>query len=284
LSEAKTGVFGSAESVSPEQATEASWNALLDVYKFSRVDELDLVLLQGAQNGFFDEGALRVCAQVLNDQIMANRSDNSFSEAWDLYHDSFDDNKEQVLDAIYTAFKNSPNRVALTTLNSIVDLFKVLGRGDQAQEMIETFVQSRGDERSAFDLKAFPFAESVTDPDVIAALNKKLATFPTKKDPKAILITISETSSWHPNDVRDLASLPVQDYYELLKSSRGYDLRHIINACLKFDGASPEMAALAGRLKEALTRIGKESDINARRVRRYGITVDPKSKGAEDKN
>jgi hypothetical protein len=246
------------------------------------MDEMDLVLLEGAQKGFFDEPALEVFAQGMHDQLAAARSDSSFSEAWDLYHDSFDDNKEEVLDAMHAAFKKAIDRMSLTSLNSTVEIFKGLGRPDQAQKMIETFVQARGQERSTFDLGAFPFAENVTDPDVVSALNKKLATFPIKKAPKAILIAISETSSWNSDDLRDLAALPVEDFYQLLKSSRGYELRHIINACLKFDnmgGASPEMKELSRRAKEALKRIGEESGINARRVRRYGVVVNPPPKG-----
>lgn len=263
--------------------SEASWNALLDVYKFSHMDEFDLVLLRGAQNGFFDEPDLAKCGKHMNDRINAERLDSSFAEAWEAYHGSFENDQEQVLDKIYEAFDKAVNRISLTSLNSCVDLFKTLGRPAQAEQMIKTFVERRGQEMSTFDLNHFPFQENITDPDVVHAVNQKFATFVSKRDPKAILISISDTSSWNPTDLNDLATLPVDDYYGLLKNNRGIELRKIINALLKFDnmvGATPTMQEMSKRAKEALKRIGEESPINARRVRRYGVVIDPTSKAA----
>src|SRR5208282_900871 len=150
---------GGLNSVPIPPEAKASWNALLDVYKFSSMDEFDLVLLRGAQNGFFDEPDLARCARSLNDRITAQRSDRSFEEAWGAYRDSFDDNQEQVLDKVYEAFNRAVNRISLTSLNDCVDLFKTLGRHVQAEQMIKTFVERRGQEMSTFDLKNFPFQE-----------------------------------------------------------------------------------------------------------------------------
>ncbi len=122
------------------------------------------------------------------------------------------------------------------------------------------------------------------DPDLIKAINEKFATFATKRDPKAILIAISDTSSWSPPDLSEVAAMPVEDYYQLLKTSRGDELRKIINALLKFNnmlGASPDMLEILKRAGEALKRIGEESPLNARRVRRYGIII--KSASANEK-
>jgi hypothetical protein len=53
--------------------------------------------------------------------------------------------------------------------------------------------------------------------------------------------------------------------------------RKILHTCLQFDGignATAEMREISKRAKDALLRIGKESPINARRVRTYGIKVE----------
>jgi len=54
----------------------------------------------------------------------------------------------------------------------------------------------------------------------------------------------------------------------------------MLAAALQFDrlgGASPAMLQISKRAKEALTRIGKESDINARRVKKLGINIETES-------
>jgi hypothetical protein len=171
-------------------------------------------------------------------------------------------------------------------LNSTVGLLKTLGRPEQAPEIIDKFVEARGKERSTFDLQAFPFGNEVTDPDVVNAFKGKLSTFPVKRAIKEILISIADTNSWNPDDIKMLAAIPVDEYYRLLKNTRGLELRKIIKASLMFDtmtGASPDMSELSSRVKEALKRIGKESPINARRVQPYGVILEPPAKADADK-
>jgi hypothetical protein len=270
----------------PKPNSEAAWNAMLDEYKFSHMDEFDLVLLGGVENGYFDESALKLRAKGLEEQAKANRSDNSFLEAWDMLHDSFDDNQEQVLNAMYDSSLRTLKRMSVTMLNSTVGLLKTLGRPEQAAEIIDKFVEARGKERSTFDLQAFPFGNEVTDPDVVNAFKGKLSTFPVKRAIKEILISIADTNSWNPDDIKMLAAIPVDEYYRLLKNTRGLELRKIIKASLMFDtmtGASPDMSELSSRVKEALKRIGKESPINARRVQPYGVILEPPAKADADK-
>jgi hypothetical protein len=42
---------------------ESAWNALLDVYGFNKADEMDLLLLDGIRNGFFNEEKLKELAE-----------------------------------------------------------------------------------------------------------------------------------------------------------------------------------------------------------------------------
>jgi hypothetical protein len=87
---------------------------------------------------------------------------------------------------------------------------------------------------------------------------------------------VSEKSGWNPEDVAFLAQLSVDDFTRLFKENSGLRLRQMIRAALQFGalaGADAEMKTVAERATEALRSIGRESDINARRVRSYGIVV-----------
>jgi hypothetical protein len=259
----------------PEE--EVAWNALLGAYGFSGMDEFDLVLLEGIKNGFFDPRSLEKRAAALDNQIRAAKLDNSFSEAWGLYHDSFDGNQEEVLDAMYQAALKGARRISPPTLSGTVSLFKELGRPEQAAEIIEHYVESQGEDRKVFDLQNYPFAGDVKDPDVIKAFKNEFAAFKSDKDPGTILLSMANTNSWGPEDVTALSELPVEDYYNMFKNVSGPDLRKIISACLQFDrfvSATPEMMEIPKRARDALRRIGKESKINARRVRTYGVEID----------
>jgi hypothetical protein len=261
---------------------EASWNALLKSCGFLGMDKLDLALVDGIRNGFFDERLVKKHASELDEQFKASKLDNSFQQAWELYHDSLDNNQDQVLDAIYGSFMKSSRRVSPMNLSSTVALFKALGRSKQAGEMIAAWVQSHGEDREVFDLRHYPFAHDVNDADVIQALGEKLATFKEEVSSIDTLLSMAATNGWNPKDITKLSTLEVGEYYKVFKSRKGRELRRVINSCLQFDrigDATPEMKEISRRAKAALMQIGLESRINARRVSAYGVTVaQPESK------
>jgi hypothetical protein len=266
----------------PKPNSEGSWNALLDSYKFDQMDEIDVVLLDGVMNGYFDESRLSACARNMDETIKANRADNSFAESWDIYHDSFDDNQEEMLNKMYESTIRGMARLSVTSLNSTVTLFKALGRTEQAKQMIAQFVEKRSGDWKTFDLQMFPFGDMVTDPDIIGVFSSKLAAFTVKKNAGEILIGIGQTSSWNSEDIKTLASCTVDEFYHLLKSARSQNLRLILKASLMFDnmtGTSTDMVEFSNRVKEALKLIGNESPLNAIRVKRYGVIVDSPATG-----
>lgn len=74
------------EDVSPD---EVRWNSLLALYKFTSMDEFDLALLEGVQNGFFDPPRIQKHSGELDRQAKAAKLNNSFADARELYHNSF---------------------------------------------------------------------------------------------------------------------------------------------------------------------------------------------------
>jgi hypothetical protein len=63
----------------------------------------------------------------------------------------------------------------------------------------------------------------------------------------------------------------------MFEAQSGKDLRAIVKGALNFGSygnASEQMVMIATRATEALREIGRQSQINARRIRIYGVTVD----------
>ena len=109
---------------------------------------------------------------------------------------------------------------------------------------------------------------------MIKAFNQQSATFKDTRDPVEVMLSIGRTHSWNPQDLTMLSALSIDDYYRIFKETTGDDLRQVVSVCLQYDnvgGGSPEMKRIAENAKEALRRIGKESPVNAMRVKRYGL-------------
>jgi len=270
---------GYADVLGPSKAKvserEAAWNALLGDYGFTNMDEFDNVLLNGVQNGFFNSTPLIALASELDKQFKANKLNSTCSDAWELYHGSFENNEEEVLTAIYEASVRNIESLGIGTLSGTVSLLRDLGRTKQASELIQLCLESRGNEREDFNISNLNITGEPLNQEVLSAFNAKYASLADHRDPKRLLLSIQ--TSWNPKDIDTLAAMPVDDYYEVLKNTNGKELRAILKAIFQFDSignASHSMKEIPNKARIALKRIGQESAINAHRVRRYGIEVE----------
>jgi hypothetical protein len=167
------------ETLTPQ---EAAWNALLNDYGYIWTDKLDVALIEGVMNGYFDPAAIEQLAKEFHDKIEVRKVGNKFEEAWRLYHDSFEDNQDAVLDAILDSFKSSFHQITPLNLDGTVRLMKKLGREKQAAEIIALYVGQRNERREFFDLSANLFFDTGADPDVAEAFRIRAATLKPKRE------------------------------------------------------------------------------------------------------
>jgi hypothetical protein len=158
----------------------------------------------------------------------STRADGSFEEAWRLYHDSFENNTDAVLDAIYASFVRNFAYITPTNLSGTVSLFKQLGRTDQALVMLNYYMANRKEDRAFFDLENNLFGDSITDPDVRQAFDEKSVAVPETRDVQQMLSALKD--SWNDKQIEELAATPTDEYYRAFKENSGPELRKILSA------------------------------------------------------
>ena len=263
------GLIGKKE---PEEANHTTWRSLLRQYGFTNIDEFDRVILQGVEQGRFDTVLLKAAAEKQELQLKLQDKDRSFSQAWDAYHDSFDDNAEVVLNGMEEAIRKYALAITPMNLSGTIGLLKEMGRGKNAKELIQQYIAARTEPNEFWDLSKYPFRGDIKDPDVVDAFQKKLEASADKPEPGSVLDRIGTQKGWNPEDVAFLASLSADDFYKLFKTQKGLDLRRIIYGALMFrdiGNADEKMKLVTKNAEEALRRIAAESVINARRVKQY---------------
>ena len=251
---------------------EARWTALLEAYGYIFTDELDLVLMKAVCDGHFDPEQTSDAFQAAHEKALASKANGSFEDSWRAYHDSFQNNADEILDGIFDSFMKNFKYVSPTNLNDSVMLFKELGRDEQAKQMIAHYVANRDDGPKFFDLSENPFGSSVTDPDVQSAFATKFAGVAVPIDIDVILL--AKRNSWGEEEMAALADAPVDKYLKVFKSHSGAEFRQIMANAFQYArvaNANPQMQQITEKSKAALTIIGAESSINARRVSRYGV-------------
>ena len=164
-------------------------------------------------------------------------------------------------------------------LNGTVRLFRDLGRDKQADEIIEHYVNTRKNEKNLFDLDEYAFASDIDDKRIIEEFSKLNDESKAHKTVKEVLAAIAGKSSWGGDDVDVLANATSDEYYKLFKAEKGRHLSKWVNTCLKFGrftNATDKDKKIENNVTDALIKIAGESNINARRVAKFGIKIDNK--------
>ena len=257
---------------------EKKWQTTLQAYNYQLTDELDLLLAESVKTGYFVEDELRDKASAKNQQIIASKSAGSFSDAWRLYHDTFNDNGDEVINGLYESFKKNCKYITPTNLNGTVSLFRELGEGDKADEIIGIYIESRQDETELFNMEEINTFGDIRDKEVIDRFNEVYNQSVATETAKQVLDRIAGKNGWNgQSDEVILASTSVNDYYGLFKSEEGRHLSSFVTTCLKFgqfSNASDQQKEISNRATEALRKIASESEINKRRVKKFGVDID----------
>lgn len=256
---------------------EKYWLTILQAYNYHLTDDLDLVLAEAVKTGYIIENEFNEKANSKNQQIIASKSEGSFSNAWDLYHDSFNNNEEEVINELYESFKKNCNYITPTNLNGTVSLFRELGEEEKASEIISFYIESRKNEFELFNMKENNFFGDIKDQEIIDRFNDTYTKSVTTETAKQVLDRIAGENGWSQSDEVILANTTIDDYYKLFKTETGSQLSSFVTTCLKFGqfgNASDQQKEIAYRATEALRRIAGESEINKRRAKKFGVNIE----------
>ena len=255
---------------------EKKWKTTLQSYNYQLTDELDMVLCEAVKTGYFIEADLKGKAKEKNEQIIASKSEGSFSDAWQLYQNSFDNNRDEVIQGIYQSFKDNCKYITPTNLNATVSLFRELGENKKASELINVYIEKRGSETELFNMQENNLFGSIKDQEIINRFNDIYKNSVKTETAKEVLDRIAGKNAWNQSDEVVLANTLVDEYYKLFKSETGQHLSSFVTTCLKFgqsSDASDQQKEITKRAAEALKKIASESKINQRRVKRFGVDI-----------
>ncbi|SFN67220.1 hypothetical protein [Nitrosospira briensis] len=85
---------------------------------------------------------------------------------------------------------------------------------------------------------------------------------------------IAAHNSWSKQHTDVLKMATEDDFYNFFKLEHGKALSSIVKSCLQFEGLDNDNKTIGQKARAALIRVGKENELNAIRVRRYGITTE----------
>lgn len=251
---------------------EKEWDAILERFEFRRLDNLDYELLKFVDGGILDPISIGERAKEINEQLSLHKESGSFEQAWRPFHDSFEDNLDEVVHSLVNGAKDNFRVVSLSNLDETIRILKEFGRASEAQDVLSFFVTYKPS--TFWDTKREFFQHRPYEIEV----NSVIAAHQAKEDEAFILDVelVEAARTYNPEKIKKLAEVSIDEYYRVLKTKRGDDLRIFVLAALEFRriaNASPEMREVIRRMEEALRKVASESALNAIRSRKYGIDI-----------
>ena len=242
------------------------WNPLLLKYGHAPPDQLDIAIGHFIEKGYINKDEFNQVAKKKNEEVIAMKGYESFKDAWGIFHNSFENNEEEVVKQIVEALDRWINYVTPLNLQSTVKVLRGLKQDDRADAAIELYITQRSSETDLFDLRSYPSSGDITDETIINRFKEVFVPSIGSPSLREAVEHASRDSSWTPEALQTLENATVEDLYKLFKSMEGEDLSRHISAFVQFDRS--------GKAVSALEKIGKESAINALRVKKYGIHID----------
>lgn len=256
-----------------------NWCALLRAFDDFSIDDFGLQIARLVENGYLNEADLQAEARLLHEKIQAGRSADSLQEAWRKFNDSFDDNAKEVVEALSNSFTDNARYISPANLDGSVRLLRYLGKNALASRIIDLYIQKRGEEKSLFQFDVNSLTEELKDPELLTKFQQKQKRLQEKRSIRDIFEQLLNNGEVPDEEGEmQLAQTPAEDYAALFKSLKGQKLTEYIDLCLKFGrlgGPTESQHEISEKAIAALKIIGAENKLNASRVRRFGIKIDP---------
>ena len=251
---------------------EQNWGEVIERYGWSHCDELDLAIFDGVVAGYFDSEKLLTGAQSVQSSYDNDRENNSFSQAWRLYHNSFVIDDDVVLDAIYKGAQDNLSTISPLDLNATARLMREFTRADQADALIDQYVAQPNISADLLDNHLSMWGKEDVDQRLTDAFDRKKASFVDIRDPCEVLIKMTKNSGWNDEDIALLAKHNDKDFEKIFESIEGENLNSVVKFAISLgghEGKNHQLIGSAGR--GALGLIAAKSPLRKRRIANYGI-------------
>ncbi|TCU21123.1 hypothetical protein [Rhizobium laguerreae] len=262
---------------------EFRWATRLDEYGFTNVDDLDLALMSGISNGYFTQESIDAHAADLNNRVLHREANARYRDAWASLHYSFAAG-EEVVDSIMQSFKDEVAYLTAENLNNVVTLLRSFSMDGEIGEVIDAYIAAKSGAKDAFDASRIFLRDEKLDEEVEKRLDNAWNKQSQPRHIDQVFLQLGE-DAFSAETLTALSSAHVDEYVRIFKAYEGDHLRTILAGVFQYrriENASEPMVEIVAKAQEALIAIGKESRINAHRVKGWGVTIPKEEIAAQD--
>lgn len=244
---------------------EKRWDAMLSKVDFYP-DELDQVVVRFVVDGFPDIAAFTEQVNRLEAARLKDSAENAFSDAWNAYNGSFEDNWQEIVQKFRDSFPAAAPTMHAMNANSSIALMRRMGEDELAESFIRSWIEPRrGERRHELSLTEAETFGRLTDVGFTTALREAERQEATAPDLADAMQTLARGHGSLNDSLQTIALAHVDDVVKWMEANPGRLTRTFITTSMQYpgDGHVAEAQAL---IRKALEALGGKSKINAMRV------------------
>lgn len=247
------------------------WREILSTYGYGTTDDLDAAIIDGVAVGYFRGDDLKAAAQALGERLKRNCRNDSFSQAWSLFHNSLTTDDDVILDAMVAGAMENLGEISPVNMNSGVRFLRRYGREAQASELVVKYIDANRGKPDFFSRWNRFFHDDPVDEELLAAMEAERAAIVDARDPAEMLRQMARTSGYNPEeDSARLSRLTADELVQLFDDNAADDVKGMMEWADRL-ASHPGAAGLRASLDEALARIAGRSPMRADRLRSWGV-------------
>jgi hypothetical protein len=229
-------------------------------------DELDQVVVRFVVDGFPDKAAFTEQVNRLEAARLKDSAENAFSDAWNAYNGSFEDNWQEIVQKFRDSFPAAAPTMHAMNANSSIALMRRMGEDELAESFIRSWIEPRrGERRHELSLTEAETFGRLTDVGFTTALREAERQEATAPDLADAMQTLARGHGSLNDSLQTIALAHVDDVVKWMEANPGRLTRTFITTSMQYpgDGHVAEAQAL---IRKALEVLGGKSKINAMRV------------------
>lgn len=242
------------------------WDKLISSYGTSHLDDFDQAIYQIIRNGYVEESQIERHARQLNQELQLHGERKTYIQAWDMIHESFDDNEEEAIQRLVDVTREKIHLIGANDLDCALGFLRRFDMDATADELLEAFIVTHREDTGCFKVDSYTMVRVLTDQKLRerfqAVYDDAMAdSRPTLQE---ALRQIDQEQAHTMRNMKAVEQASQAEFYALFKELRGPRFKNTIQLCL--DYSRPPDADTQSAAVLALRQIAQESDLNAYRV------------------
>lgn len=257
--------------ISPE---EQKWKNILQKYEYYNTDELDLEIINSISVGYFNEEHIKKHAKEIESRITIGRRNDSFSDAWRLYHDNLLMDDDEILVSLYNGALENLENILPVNINAAIILLRKYDHDVQASNLVREYIATHRSNPTFFSqLSPGMFFDGQPDIELQDAIAEEKERTVDARDPIERLKQIAENNSgFNPSeDVRLMSRITTDDWINLIYTP-DKNLKTVLEWARRLAHQDiPDAAILRVNLDAALSTVAERSPMRRDRLLAWGV-------------